>query len=326
MNIRDTLLAPIIDTLPPVADIPPGVHEGNRSGMLTFNAIDVETANVDRASICQIGIVHVRNGAIRDQWHTLVNPEDWFDPWNVSIHGIDEDDVRSSPTLPEVRGELGSRLRGSVLVSHTAFDRVACERAMMRYSLEQLQVTWLDSARIARRAWPDRFGRSGYGLKSIAMDLNVSFKHHDAQEDARAAAEIVLRACVATGTDIEGWRRRVDRPIFPSSTVDASSAKRKGNVEGALYGEIVVFTGALGIPRREAADAAAEAGCDVANGVTKKTTMLVVGTQDKNKLNGYEKSSKHRKAEVLIKQGVDIQILSESDFSGLTGVALPEGC
>ena len=309
-----------------VTDILPGVHEGNRSDMLTFNAIDVETANVDRASICQIGIVHVRNGAIKDQWQTLVNPEDWFDPWNVSIHGIDEDDVKGSPTLPEVRGELGSRLRGSVLVSHTAFDRVACERAMMRYSLKQLQVTWLDSARIARRAWPDRFGRSGYGLKSIAMDLNVSFKHHDAQEDARAAAEIVLRACAATGTDIEGWLRRVDRPIFSSSTVDASSAKRKGNVEGALYGEIVVFTGALGIPRREAADAAAEAGCDVANGVTKKTTMLVVGTQDKDRLNGYEKSSKHRKAEVLIEQGVDIQILSESDFSELTGIALPEGC
>ena len=30
--------------------------------MLTFNSIDVETANADRASICQIGIVHVRGG------------------------------------------------------------------------------------------------------------------------------------------------------------------------------------------------------------------------------------------------------------------------
>ena len=102
--------------------------------------------------------------------------------------------------------------------------------------------------------------------------------------------------------------------------------KREGHVKGALYGEVVVFTGALGIPRREAADAAAGAGCDVANSVTKKTTMLVVGTQDKDKLNGYEKSSKHRKAEVLIENGVDIQILSENDFSELPGVALPEGC
>ena len=88
--------------------------------MLTFNSIDVETANADRASICQIGIVHVREGEIADQWQTLVNPEDWFDPWNVSIHGIEETDVGNSPALPEVRAELRARLRGSVLVSHTS--------------------------------------------------------------------------------------------------------------------------------------------------------------------------------------------------------------
>ncbi len=166
--------------------------------MLTFNSIDVETANADRASICQIGIVHVRNGEIEDQWQTLINPEDWFDPWHVSIHGIDENDVRNSPTLPEVRDELRRGLRGS-------FDRVAFERAMTRYDLEQLQVTWLDSARIARRAWPDSYGSRGWGLKNIAKNLGISFKHHDAQEDARAAAEIVLHACAVSETDIEGW-------------------------------------------------------------------------------------------------------------------------
>lgn len=295
--------------------------------MLTFNSIDVETANADRASICQIGIVHVVDGKIEDQWQTLVNPEDWFDPWNVSIHGIHEDDVRNSPTLPEVRDELRSRLRGSVLVSHTSFDRVAFERAMTRYALEQLQVTWLDSARIARRAWPERYGRSGYGLKNIAKDFDISFKHHEALEDARAAAEIVLLACTDTETDIEGWLRRVDRPIFPSSSRSSSgstpSARREGNTDGPLFGEVIVFTGALGIVRQQAADMAAEAGCDVANNVSKKITMLVVGTQDKSKLQGYEKSTKHRKAEALIEKGAGIQILSEDDFAELVGVDLP---
>ena len=66
-------------------------------------------------------------------------------------------------------------MRGSVLISHTSFDRVAFERALTRYDLEQLQVTWLDSAKIARRAWPERYGRSGYGLKNIAKDLDISF-------------------------------------------------------------------------------------------------------------------------------------------------------
>ena len=282
--------------------------------MLTFIVIDVETANADRASICQIGIIHVREGNIEDQWETLVNPEDWFDPWNVSFHGIDEHMVRNSPTLPDLRGELRSRLRSSVLVSHGSFDRIAFERAMTRYQLEQLQVTWLDSTRIVRRAWPENYGRRGYGLKNVAKDFNISFRHHDALEDARAAAEVVLHACAATETDIEGWLTRVESPIFPGASGSVSSARREGNVEGVLYGETIVFTGAAGITREKAADMAAEAGCDVASNVSKKVTMLVVGTQDKTKLKGYEKSGKHRKAEELIVKGQDIQILSESDF------------
>ena len=288
--------------------------------MLTFNSIDVETANADRASICQIGIVHVREGKIEDQWQTLINPEAGFDTWNVSIHGIDEPDVINSPTLPKVRAELHARLRSSVLVSHTSFDRVAFERAMTRYDLEQLQVTWLDSARIARRAWPERYGQRGYDLKNIARDLDISFRHHDALEDARAAAEIVLSACAATNTDIEGWLLRVGRPITGSSSSSTLSTKRERNVDGALSGETIVFTGELAIPRKEAADMAVEAGCEVVCSVSKKVTMLVVGIQDKSKLNGYVKSSKHRKAEDLIEQGVNIQILSECDFSELTRV------
>ena len=286
--------------------------------MATFNAIDVETANADRASICQIGIVHVHDGVIVDGWQTLVNPEDWFDPRNVSIHGIDERDVRRSPTLPEIRDELRRRLRDSVLVSHTSFDRVAFERAMTRYDLEQLQVTWLDSAKIVRRTWPDRYGRRGYGLKNVAADLRISFTHHNALEDARAAAEIVLSACAAAKTDIEGWLQRVNRPIFSSSS---ASPSRKANAEGALFGESIVFTGKLALPRREAKGRAAVAGCRVADSVSQRTTILVVGTQDRSRLKGYEKSAKHRKAEALIEKGVDIQILSESDFSQLINVS-----
>ena len=79
-------------------------------------------------------------------------------------------------------------------------------------------------------------------------------------------------------------------------------------------GEVLVFTGAFEIPRREAADLAAAIGCQVASGVTKKTTMLVVGDQDIKKLAGHEKSSKHRKAEELIEKGIPIRILKESDF------------
>jgi DNA polymerase-3 subunit epsilon len=80
---------------------------------------------------------------------------------------------------------------------------------------------------------------------------------------------------------------------------------------------VAVFTGALSIPRHQAAELAARAGCNVESSVTKRTTLLIVGDQDLRKLSGHERSSKHRKAEQLIAKGYPIRILGESDFQRL---------
>ena len=287
-------------------------------GRETFNCIDVETANADRASICQIGIVQVRDGGIRDRWATIVDPEDWFDPWNTHIHGIGKETVEGMPTMPDVYDELRRRLDQSIIVSHTGFDRNALERALAKYGLEPLRRTrWLDSARVARCAWPDRFGQRGYALNKVAAALGIKFRHHDALEDARAAAEIVLRACNETGFDPEAWLSRVEQRSGAPRSGDGGGARREGNADGPLFGETVVFTGTLGVPRREAAVQAARLGCAVTTSVSKKVTMLVVGIQDRRKLRGYGKSSKHRDAEALIARGQDIEILSEADFAEL---------
>ena len=175
---------------------------------LTFNALDVETANSNHASICQIGIVRVRAGKIKDQLSVLIDPEAAFDPFNVKLHGIGSRTVEGCDTLRDFVGELRRLLEGIPLVSHTAFDRVALNSAMWRYRLRPLRAPWLDSARVARCAWPEKYRRRGYNLSNVAGDLGISFRHHDAAEDARAAAEIVLHACRHTGLDIDGWLKR----------------------------------------------------------------------------------------------------------------------
>ena len=174
-------------------------------GNLTFNAINVETANERPASICQIGIVQVRAGRIGESLSVLVNPEEHFSAFNVRLHGIVPDAVQDCATLPDLWAQLRRLLEGTVLVSHTSFDRVAFDGAAGKYRLMPIRTTWLDSAMVARRAWPDKYGRSGYNLANVAADLGISFNHHDALEDARAAAEIVLHACLDTALDIDGW-------------------------------------------------------------------------------------------------------------------------
>ena len=285
---------------------------------MTFHAIDVETANSNRDSICQIGVVHVQDGVIRDQWGTLVNPDDWFDPYNIGIHGITSGDVLSSPMWVDIHEGLSKRLSNSVVVSHSSFDRVAVERVTEKHGLPDIDAYWLDSAMIVRRAWPEQFGQRGWGLANVARFLGLQFRHHDALEDARVAAEVVLHACEQKAIDVDEWIARLrKRQRRPSR---AAGITREGNRDGALQGECVLFTGALGIQRREAADLAAEAGCRVVNNISKKVTILVLGNQDINRLAaGQTKSSKHRKAESLVRQGAEIQIVSENDFQGLVG-------
>lgn len=286
---------------------------------MDFVAVDVETANADMSTICQIGIARCDQDSVLDEWKTYIDPETYFDGINVSIHGIDGETVKGSPTIPAIAEQIREYLNDSVAVCHTHFDRVAIRQSFEKYDIPQPDCRWLDSARVARRAWKE-FAARGYGLHNVCEAIKYEFTHHDALEDAKAAAHVLFAAIRQTDLDIDGWIKRVEQPIDPSSSSGSLALMRDGNREGPLFGEVLVFTGSLEIPRREAADMAARVGCAVASGVTKNTTLLVVGDQDVKKLAGHTKSSKHRKAEQLIGKGQSIRILRESDFKELVSV------
>lgn len=283
---------------------------------MKYLALDVETANANYSSICQIGFAEFENGKIFNKWSSLINPESYFDPFYVSIHGIKESDVKNSPTFDKIYKELVTRLEGQITVHHMPFDRIALNRVCEEYQLPAINTKWLDSAKITRRTW-EQFAYKGYGLKNIANFLKITFEHHDALQDAMAAGLVVAHACLIKDMSIDDWFVRIGKPIiqYESGYSYSTSIKQEGNPEGSLFGENLVFTGALSLPRKEAAVIAAKIGCNVMDStVTQKTTILVVGTQDSTKLAGYNKSSKHRKAEELIEKGNQIKILSEKDF------------
>jgi DNA polymerase-3 subunit epsilon len=275
-----------------------------------FLALDVETANADRASICQLGIAGFNGRRLVTEWKSLVDPQDEFDPFNVSIHGIDDQAVRGAPTFEQLTANLRELLTGAVVVCHTHFDRGAITRAFAKAGQDEPACTWLDSAMVARRTWPD-VARSGYGLQNLCARIGYSYQAHDALEDAKAAATVLLAAFDESGMGLEAWRQRLEEARhYAYAKVTA-----EGNPDGILRGEVLVFTGTLSLPRREAAEIAASIGCEVAAGVTKSTTMLVVGDLEA-RLPNLEggKSSKQKKAEQLRSAGQHIDILSETDF------------
>ena len=189
---------------------------------MRFIAIDLETANPRMSSICQIGIVTFEDGREVDAEAILVNPHDYFDPYNVAIHGINAEHVSSAPAFFEIHSKLCELTSGQIVACHTHFDRVALAQACGKHSLDPLPCNWLDTARVARRAF-SQFSRSGYGLANLAKHFGITFKHHDALHDARTAGLILLKAierCYHKGRSVQasGYQAKVPSKVFPVST------------------------------------------------------------------------------------------------------------
>ena len=195
-----------------------------------FVAVDVETANTNPSSICSIGIVDFHNGIVKSEYSTLVNPEDVFSAQHVDIHGIDEAAVRDAPTWGRMSSRICGLLSGRVIVSHTPFDRVALTQTSARWQVVLPTCTWLDSAVLARRAWPE-LARSGYGLHEVCEFLSYDLKHHDALADARAAGKVLLAAMEALGISTRRLfdaLRTLAETSWLSPCVGGSFAARRG--------------------------------------------------------------------------------------------------
>jgi len=271
---------------------------------MNYLVLDLETANSDCASICQIGIVQVENGEITGTISRLIDPEDRFDHWNVKVHGIQAEHVAGCPSFGEVLPELAPLLERRIIVTHGSFDRVAINKACQKYDLPFVDASWLDNQTVVRRTWP-QFAKRGYSLGNLAKHFGIDFQHHDALEDAVATATIFRRALAESGRTASEWASAI-----AARDHRVSSVLLQGAVGEIFSGKTIVFTGRMQVGRQEAARRAAAKGFTVATTVSPATTLLCVGGGGDR----LGKSSKEREAERLLSNGYAISIVAEDDF------------
>ena len=193
------------------------------AGDFRFIALDVETACSDSASICQIGLACVFSDNTIHTFSTLVNPGTRFDPFNVRLHGIGPDHVTGAPRFDEVLGHLFPLLSRHHLVQHSNFDKRAVAAACQWCGIETPELRWSDSVRIARRAWPELKGNGGHGLANLKKVLDLEFRHHDAGEDARAAAMVVLHAEAHLRLSFDDLIKPTQKRRYPAAITSAGS-------------------------------------------------------------------------------------------------------
>lgn len=161
-------------------------------------AVDFETANERRGSACSVGFAFIENGAVTRVEERLIRPKEMrFSGFNVAIHGIRPEDVEDAPEFPEVMDEFAEDFAGATLIAHNAsFDMSVWRASLDLYGLCYPSFDYLCTVQIARRVWHDL---PSYKLNELGRHLCLTFRHHNAAEDARICAEVALSAAADLG-------------------------------------------------------------------------------------------------------------------------------
>jgi DNA polymerase-3 subunit epsilon len=160
---------------------------------LNFTAIDFETANYERTSACQIGIVVVRDSEIIKTYSSYIKPSpNFFIPFFTELHNIDARKVSKSPLFGELWSEISENLTDSdIQVAHNAiFDMSVLVACCEKYGINYKLPTSFCTCRAARRNLPHL---ANHKLSTVSNHYGIELNHHEALSDARAAALIALK-------------------------------------------------------------------------------------------------------------------------------------
>ncbi len=324
---------------------------------LDFTAIDFETANGFRGSPCAVGLTKVRGGAIVEEASWLMRPpenHDTFDYHNVRIHGIRAEHVAARPRFGELFPEIGAFIGDDVVAAHNAaFDLGVIRSGLEVSGLPGPAYDYVCTVMLSRRCYSLVSNSLPFAAEEAGVPL---VNHHDAAEDARACAGILIDIAarnransiaelyLSLGLAIPRQQAfHPDRDELSKATLTALAAVgetraaqpfRSGWPEegenpapspdaepgNPLYGQTVVFTGQLGIPRPEAKIRSAEMGARPESRVTARTSVLVVGDGfDARDLRSGRLTGKAQRVLELHERGQSIEVLSEGEFLQMIG-------
>jgi len=301
---------------------------------LDFVAIDFETANSFRGSACAVGLARVRDGVVVETSSSVMRPpngHDHFDPWNIRIHGITPDRVRDAPVFADLWPSVLSFIGKDTVVAHNAwFDLGVIRESCSVSGLPWPSVRYACTLILARKT----YDLLSYSLPFVVAAAGLPLdSHHDAGADALAAAHIVVDMAARSGEETldgllahHGVLFGLLDPAMWSGCLRISGAVLPGLADNPdadpdhpLYGQVVVFTGALQtMTRRVAWERVTFLGGTPALNPNKHTTILVEGMQDPTRLRpGMALSTKAEKIQAFRAKGQSIELMGEPEFLAL---------
>ena len=124
--------------------------------MERFAAIDFETANGKRSSICSIGIAILEDDWVVDSIYTLVRPTpNFYTRWTTAIHGLTAEDTNDALCFEEAWESIAPKLKDLPLVAHNSpFDEGCLKAAHEVYDLAYPKYSFYCTCRLSRKMYP----------------------------------------------------------------------------------------------------------------------------------------------------------------------------
>lgn len=160
---------------------------------MNFIAIDFETANSNRSSICSVGIAIVENGKLMGTEHIYVKPTpNYYDSFNTCLHGICDSDTKNEKTFKQQWKDLKQHFHNKTIIAHNAsFD---C--SVLRYTLDEAALAYPDlDYHCTLMLAKETLSLAKHTLADVSNHFKIKLNHHNAESDAQAAAIIALKLC-----------------------------------------------------------------------------------------------------------------------------------
>ena len=160
--------------------------------MERFAAIDFETANGKRSSVCSVGIVIREENHVIDQVYSLIRPyPNYYTQWTTAVHGLTPEDTNEAPDFEEVWAKIAPKVADLPLVAHNSpFDEGCLKAAHMAYELAYPKYQFYCTCRLSRKMYPFLVNHQ---LHTVAAYCGYDLRnHHHAMADAYACAHIAI--------------------------------------------------------------------------------------------------------------------------------------
>src|SRR5574344_1213370 len=151
--------------------------------------VDTETTGLDytREKMVEFAALRLENGKIKDEFQTLINPEQHIRKSSIAIHGITEEMVKDAPTEAEAMPKILEFMGDYPMVAHNAiFDYSFINEASIRTTGCEIQNPRIDSQQMFKEIYPDL---DSHGLDALTKKFKVELtNHHRAMADAMSLA------------------------------------------------------------------------------------------------------------------------------------------